>query len=271
MALRGLNSASPLIIRDIYINQGPSTDTYILVDFCSITSLYYSQGTCVTNSGVPIPLDAQFSIRKPTDVNPTVFASTVETQFRDWVGLTTCENGEPGSFKFASPTGGPLTQPSSSSTSSASVRSATEESASSIPTPVIQQNSRRTSTSARPTAKINKEGKVAVSVVVPVVVLISLLAALLFLRRRRKARSRTEQRKDEPSTPDEAKPYLQRKAELEAKDRGKFELEARERRYELDAENMIHEAETENIVQEMEAEDMKDSMPSLPPSRASRQ
>lgn len=261
MASQGLNDVNgpyngggTLISRDISKQlklsyQDRHTDTYILVGLYSITSLYFSQGTCVTTSGIPITLDAPFSIRKPEDVNPTVFASTVKTKFRDFLGFTFCQNGETGLYKLASPTGGPLTQPSSSSTSSASVQAFTGGYADD-------------STSAGPMATFDNKNKIAVSVVVPIVAVVSLLAALLFLRRRRKARSRTEQRKDEPSAPDESEPYLQRKAELEAKDKAEFELEARERRYELDAETMIHEAETENFAQEMAAEDMKDSVPS---------
>ncbi len=62
---------------------------------------------------------------------------------------------------------------------------------------------------------------------------------------------------------DKSQPYLQQKAELEAEERRKFELEAREKRYELDADDIVHEAEGYNNRHEISTERMTPMILSL--------
>ena len=63
--------------------------------------------------------------------------------------------------------------------------------------------------------------------------------------RSRKIKEKTALRERE-TVPEDNQPYFQQKAELEAEEKRKHELEAEERRYELDGESRIHEISDES-------------------------
>lgn len=86
-----------------------------------------------------------------------------------------------------------------------------------------------------------EQAKASIGVATPVVTITLLLAALLLWRRCRKSKKASS----EPIMSEDSQPYLQRKAELEAEEKKRHELEAEERRYELDGENRIHEISEE--------------------------
>ena len=73
--------------------------------------------------------------------------------------------------------------------------------------------------------------KAAVGVVVPVVAIISFALGMIFYLRRHRKRSQSGKGKN---VSEETQPYLQQKAELEAEEKRRVELEAVEVRYEMD-------------------------------------
>ncbi len=81
---------------------------------------------------------------------------------------------------------------------------------------------------------------------------------------------RKDSTRDTSDILDKSQPYLQQKAELEAEERRKFELEAQEKRYELDADDTIHEAEGENHRHEFSTERIRSPMLSIRTRQESR-
>ena len=97
----------------------------------------------------------------------------------------------------------------------------------------ITSSSPTTNSAARNiSTDFTKEDKVATGVVIPVVAIISLVLGILFYLRRR--RKRSESSKHRHGSEEESQPYLQQKAELEAEEKRRLELEAVEVRYEMD-------------------------------------
>ena len=82
---------------------------------------------------------------------------------------------------------------------------------------------------------LDRRNKIVVGVVVPIAILASLLL-LLVIWKWAQGRSRPS-----PTSPEETQPYLQQKAELEAEEKAKHELDTNEVRPELDPTNDIHE------------------------------
>lgn len=85
--------------------------------------------------------------------------------------------------------------------------------------------------------------QVAVGVSVPLIVLAVCIAMGLFIRHHRRNRERNRDTLSNLS-PETGQLYLQRKAELEATDQAKFELDGVSRRLELEGDNEIHEIPT---------------------------
>lgn len=65
-------------------------------------------------------------------------------------------------------------------------------------------------------------------------VLLSLAAFLWLRHRNKKTLKDTDKASEDTNKKQDQQPYLQQKAELEAEEKRKYELEAAERRYELD-------------------------------------
>ena len=85
--------------------------------------------------------------------------------------------------------------------------------------------------------------RIVIGLTVPFTALALTLVGVVTCRqyRRRKRLASAKAEATPPGQPQDTQPYLQPKAELEAEERMKHELEARERRFEVDAANEIHE------------------------------
>ena len=92
--------------------------------------------------------------------------------------------------------------------------------------------------------RLDEHAKIGIGIAISVVVMVSLLASFLWLRYRKI--KETNALREKQMVPEDSQPYLQQKAELEAEEKRKHELEAEERRYELDGERMIHEMSDES-------------------------
>ena len=89
--------------------------------------------------------------------------------------------------------------------------------------------------------------KVANAVTIPVALGLVLLGFLVYRRRKRQKTKKEEDSslQDSRSPQEDPRPYLQQKAELEAEEKRKYELEARERRYEIGNEGERYELPVE--------------------------
>lgn len=165
------------------------------------------------------------SIIDSATADPTAYASSLSFLFRDR-GFSTCDgNGiqfEYGTefIQAASATSSPLPTDTVITTTSPSPASNN-----SSQSPTISSAAENVSPG------LMTRDKAAIGVVVPVVAIISFALGMIFYLRRRRKRSQSDKGKN---VSEETQPYLQQKAELEAEEKRRLELEAVEVRYEMD-------------------------------------
>ena len=206
--------------------------SYIVFTAYSITSVYLSEGVCVTTSGMPISVVPPYSVLRPTSSPVSDFHSVAKSSLLAYLGSGACigEGEEVTSTALTSiallngslPTG---SLPSANSTSTKAPISG-----SSTVNPV--SGSRHQT--------LGEQAKIGIGIAIPFVVGALLMLALLLWRRYRKNKGANAATTDHVAS-EGVQPYLQQKPELEAEERGKQELDAEERRYELDGESGIHE------------------------------
>ena len=195
-----------------------------------------------------------FSVSQPATVNSTEFQSTALDSFSAHIGFSTCSgDGEDVRFTFvpsppvatviATPTASnlsPLTAVSSGLNQSSTQSNATGTNS--------LNNSSTQSVSTHSSGSYDTKVKVANGVAIPVGFLGLVLLGLLVYKRRKnrktlKEEDATSQKQGSPH--EDIQPYLQQKAELEAEEKRKHELEARERRYEMGIEGERYELPVE--------------------------
>ena len=221
--------------------------SYILFTAYSITSAYTLNGLCVTTSGSSISLSPAFSITIPATVDSTAYSSSVGSLFEDHLGFSTCEgNGMQASIVSLTPLVEVGIGTSSPFATLLQVANATS-SPLSTNVPTTSPSSAPHNSSSSPTIISSAENispgfstrdKAATGVVVPVVAIISFILGVIYLRsRRRRFQNRSHSGNGLADPSEEAQPYLQQKAELEAEEKRRLELEAVEVRYEMDGGN----------------------------------
>lgn len=199
------------------------TASYIVFTAYAVTSTISSNGSCITKSGSPIDISPLHSILKPASIPTSVFLPTAVASFVDYLGFSTCS-------------GGGEEVPASLVTPVVLLSSATSTE-SLIPS---TGNPTEASTSTSRYHHLDEQAIIGIGIAIPVIVIALLLLALLLWRRSRKIKKANVTEVQHPISEDK-QPYLQQKAELEAEEKRKHELEAEERRYELDGESRIHE------------------------------
>ena len=205
-------------------NPNPSTlnagiNSTVVFTAYSITSTYSSDIFCITTSGSATPVSPPYSFTSPASLPASIFISNAGFAFVQYLGLRNCYGG-------AQTPNVTLTNNNGSATANSTKAS-------------ISRNSSQTNPPT-PNHTPDEQAKIGIGVTVPVVVTALILLALLLWRRSRKTKRRNAPREDH-IPPEDSQPYLQRKAELEAEEKRKYELAAEERRYELDGETRIHE------------------------------
>ena len=209
--------------------------SYAVFTAYSITSAYLSQELCVTTSGEPFPVSPPYSLPIPTSFPASEFDDIAAYSLASYLGFSTCT----GAGVQVTPTdlialtaltaltnnslSTPLPSASSNSTEAPIPRNSTE-----VPVAGSHYHS------------LDEQAKIGIGVAIPIAATALLLLALLLWHRSRKIK-KAKAREAEHMVPEENQPYLQQKAELEAEEKRKHELEAEERRYELDGESRIHE------------------------------
>lgn len=218
-----------------------------------IASEYLTNGQCQFTLGSLITASPAFSFLQPAGVKSTEFLSTAIDSFSDYLGFSDCSGGGenvritslsslPVATVFATPTASdqssltPVPTGSRNSTQSSSTRTNTpsQNSTQSVPT--------------HSSESYDEKAKIATGVAIPVASLGLVLLAFVVYRRRKtrktlKEQDASSQRQESPR--EDTQPYLQQKAELEAEEKRKYELEARERRLEMGNEGERYELPVE--------------------------
>lgn len=216
---------------------GIPSRSYIVMTAYSITIAYLTEGVCVTTSGPPIELPTPYSIAVATSADSQLVYAMAASSFIDALGFTSCAGGgeEVAPTVLIPMNGTPQTIPPQAIPTSSPILLTTSVATTSLPPPL--ETATADSTPSRPTRQV----KISIGIAVPVIAIFLSSIAYLLWRRFRKNKKPHTRKEEESSTQDE-QPYLQRKAELEAEEKRKYELDAQQRRYELDgASNIIHE------------------------------
>ena len=222
----------------------------------------------MTNSGSAITLSPPYSFRSQAGIASSDLLSSVQESFIELVSITTCDRvdeavvpkpliqvfnitpTEPGKETpivslgsgAITPAYVPLSLPLTESTSSILPLS------SSAPTsspPLVPSSTTSPLPAARPAPTstsnaLNINAKIGIGVAIPVFVFALLIVAVTLLWRGIWRRNAAKSKK-EGKTREDHQPYFQHKAELEAVERIKHELETRERKFELDGDDTVHE------------------------------
>ena len=179
-----------------------------------------------------------FSVSQPATFNTTEFLSTATDSFTNHLGLASCSR--PGRVINVAP---------------ATVTATPTASIPSLLTPV-NYSPKQNSTQANPTGTTTPDVNfappvptIAVAVTISVAFLgMVLLAFLMYARQKAQKKLRKEAEgassQNNGSPHENTQPYLQQKAELEAEENRKHELEAQERTYEMGSEGERYELPT---------------------------
>ena len=193
-------------------------------------------------------MDPTFSVSQPATVNSTEFLSTAIDSFTNHLGFSACAGTGTGKDVNVAPATVTATPTASIPSILSPVTLALNQNLTqSNPTGTNSPNQSSTQPiPTHPSGSHKKYLKVAYAVAIPVA-LLGLVLLLFLLYKRRKAQKTLKEEEEDSSSQDkgppheETQPYLQKKAELEAEEKRKHELEAREMRYEMGTEGERYE------------------------------
>ena len=226
-------------------------ESFLLFTAYNVASQYLTNGICTFFLGELVPVSPTFSVSQPATVNSTEFTSTAIDSFNNHLGFSSCPGtGTANEIAYLAPatvTAAPTSSISSLSTPITSALNQDQNLTQSNPTETNIPNGTSTKPIAtHSSASHDKTVEVANAVAFPIAFLgLALLAFLVYKRRKAQKKSKEEaedassQNKGSPH--EDTQPYLQQKAELEAEEKQKHELEARERRYEIGSEGERYE------------------------------
>ena len=230
-------------------------ESFLIYTAYNTGSQYLRNGFCTYTLGELVYLSPAFSVSQPATLDPTDLSIIAKESFIDYLGFSGCiwtgnVNGKVVNVAPATVTAAPASSISSLSTPITSARNQNQNLTQSDPTRTHSPN--QTSTQpvpTQPSGSHQKTIKVATGVACPIAILgLALLAFLVHKRRKaptalkQEAEDASSQNKGSPH--EDTQPYLQRKAELEAEEKQKHELEARERRFEMGGEGERYELPT---------------------------
>ena len=213
-------------------SQANADITDIVLTAYSITSVYLSNGVCITTSGVPMMLLNPYTITSSTTVPSLDFPAYAASEFVDFLGFSTCV----GSGKELFPTSiNQVTNISVTPAPSASLRVGANSTS-----PTLHSSN---ATKQTVTPRLDEPTKIGIGVGVSFAALF-LISLVGFLWRKRRLRSAAITAEEQGDTEDRqegtsasrgnSQPYLQQRAELEAEERRGHELEGRQKIHELD-------------------------------------
>ena len=189
---------------------------------------------------------------QPTKVNSSAFQSVAKDSFTAYIGFSECSGGGE-DVRITSVSNLPVATVSATPTASnlslltPVISGPDQNSTQSISTGINSQDPSSTlSVPTHSSGSYDKKVKIANRVLIPVAFLGIVLLAFLVCRNRQKTKKEEDSTLQDLRSPQEdPRPYLQQKAELEAEEKRKDELEARERRYEIGNEGERYELPVE--------------------------
>ena len=219
-------------------------ESFIIFTGYNIASQYLSDGQCQLALGPWLQVSPIYSVSQPATVISAEAQSTALDLFSSYLGFSKCSRGgetvaasavvsiQPAASLIAAPTAPILSSPTPVTSGP------NQNSMQSNDTGTNSSNNISTqSVSTHSTESSDKKVKISLGVAIPVASLgLVLLGYLVYKRRKMQETS---------STHEDPQPYLQQKAELEAEEKRKHELEARERRYEMGVEGERYELPVE--------------------------
>lgn len=228
-------AASTAVVSISLSKSTTATRTALLFTEYSISREYSSNGLCVTTSGPSIAVSPPYSIAWPDSISASdfgLFEQIANRSFLHYLGFSPC----------STPRQDVVTTTFINSPSLTSLPPSATATSTKVPIPRVS-----TETSvARPSHhRLDEHTKVGIGIVISVVVIaLFLLAVFLSLRSYKIRKTKTLEEKH--TAPEDSQPYLQQKAELEAEEIRKHELEVGEIRHELDGKSRIHEISDES-------------------------
>ena len=230
-------------------------ESFILFTGYNVASQYLSAGQCQLTVGSWIPVSPIYSVSQPATVNSAGSQSTAMDLFISYLGFAGCsgggENVPPTALISIQPATGLTTAPIVPIRSSPTPVTSGQNQNSTQPNVAGTNGSSNSSTqsvSTHSTDFSDKKVKISLGVAIPVASLGLVLLGYLVYKRRKVQKTPEEEdptSKKEGSPHEDQQPYLQQKAELEAEETRKHELEARERRYEMGVEGERYELPVE--------------------------
>lgn len=184
-------------------------------------------------------LKEAYTVTSPATIPSSAFQAYLISEFIDYLGLTCIGLGEELDPTPLEPFPNITVMAVTSASLSASANSTTSQ-------PLHSSNATKSSV----TPLLDEPSKIGIGVGASAAALILISLAALIWRKRRfrsaaitaKNQGKTENRREGTSASEgENQPYLQQKAELEAEERRKYELEARQKIHELDGGTEIRE------------------------------
>lgn len=230
----------------------------------SITSEYILNGTCITASGRSSNVPTNITVHAESTADPTALRSAAVSLFREVLGFNRCSNDDAGVVNYPSATITGLSPRASLNKLSVAPVVLLTATISPIPSPSSAQTdvSPESATTSYSRKGLSMSEKVAIGVVVPIIAIASFLLGMIHLQRRRKRSLLAKENSNIGNSADNIQPYLQQKAELEAEEKRRLELEAEEIRYEFDDAERVHEIPGGEVRNELDTH-VRPGMPTL--------
>lgn len=218
--------------------------TDIVVTAYSIMAFSVSDAECIGIIGVPLTLPDPYTLTRPTNIRSSDvsdFQTYITDQLQTSLGVMGCAQN-----MVTSPTSLPATASSTTSLIPAPSASLPDiANSTTSPTP-------HSSSTTRPivSSRLDERAKIGMDIAAFFALLILILSvAFIWHRRRLRSAAITAKKQGEAENKQEGastsegnnQPYLQQKAELEAEERQRHELEAQQKIYELDGETGVNE------------------------------
>lgn len=224
-------AAASTVILSVGLSKSRSaTRTALLFTAYSISREYSSNGLCVPTPGPSIAVSPPYSIAWPDSISASdfeLFKQTANRSFLDYLGFSPCSGPRQDVVTTTF-----INSPSLTSSPPSTTATSTKE--------YISEVSTETPVAGPAHHRLEKPAKVGIGIAIPVIVTaLFLLAVFLSLRSNKIKKTKTLRRRR--TILEDSQPYLQQKAELEAEEMRKHELEVGEMRHELDGESRIQE------------------------------
>lgn len=230
------------------------SNVYLLFSTYSGSRTYITNRICATDLGLTATQTstAPFSVTSPPAADEKTLGPEALTSYVSFLNLTTCTaslipKNETELQSFF--------QPLTAADSIGFPALATFSQPSSLISAASPTQSHNASSPSVAPAELETKYKVVIGVIVPITFIALTLTCILTWRRfqKRKVVASGIAAMISTESSQDAQPYLQQKAELEAEERRRHELEAEERQFEVDGTNEIHEMITEGATRRISA------------------